>query len=74
MWARNVLVTFLLSGLWHGASWNYVLWGALPRRAAGPDPCTPRPEAGTAGGVAARSPLRLLARSPQIAGMFVLTN
>ncbi len=27
-WARNVLLTFLLSGLWHGASWNYVLWGA----------------------------------------------
>jgi hypothetical protein len=26
-WARNILVTFLLSGLWHGASWNYVLWG-----------------------------------------------
>jgi len=26
-WARNVLATFLLSGLWHGASWNYVLWG-----------------------------------------------
>ena len=22
-----MLVTFLLSGLWHGASWNYVLWG-----------------------------------------------
>jgi alginate O-acetyltransferase complex protein AlgI len=27
VWARNVMVTFLLSGLWHGASWNYVLWG-----------------------------------------------
>ncbi|HYT75017.1 MAG TPA: MBOAT family O-acyltransferase, partial [Vicinamibacterales bacterium] len=26
-WMRNVIVTFLLSGLWHGASWNYVLWG-----------------------------------------------
>jgi D-alanyl-lipoteichoic acid acyltransferase DltB (MBOAT superfamily) len=26
-WARNVVITFLLSGLWHGASWNYVLWG-----------------------------------------------
>jgi D-alanyl-lipoteichoic acid acyltransferase DltB (MBOAT superfamily) len=26
-WARNIIVTFLLSGLWHGASWNYVLWG-----------------------------------------------
>jgi D-alanyl-lipoteichoic acid acyltransferase DltB (MBOAT superfamily) len=24
----NVLLTFLLSGLWHGASWNFVLWGA----------------------------------------------
>jgi len=28
-WAhtRNVLATFLLSGFWHGASWNYILWG-----------------------------------------------
>jgi D-alanyl-lipoteichoic acid acyltransferase DltB (MBOAT superfamily) len=23
----NVLLTFLLSGLWHGASWNFLLWG-----------------------------------------------
>jgi len=27
--ARNVAVTMLLSGLWHGASWSFVLWGAL---------------------------------------------
>jgi alginate O-acetyltransferase complex protein AlgI len=27
--ARNVMVTFLLSGLWHGASWNFVIWGGL---------------------------------------------
>ena len=26
---RNVLITFLLSGLWHGASWNYVVWGGI---------------------------------------------
>lgn len=26
---RNILVVFLISGLWHGASWNYILWGAL---------------------------------------------
>ncbi|WP_304405239.1 MBOAT family O-acyltransferase [Algibacter lectus] len=26
---RNVMVVFLLSGLWHGASWNFVIWGAL---------------------------------------------
>ncbi|MCA9322538.1 MAG: MBOAT family protein [Planctomycetes bacterium] len=23
----NVMITFLLCGLWHGASWNFVLWG-----------------------------------------------
>jgi D-alanyl-lipoteichoic acid acyltransferase DltB (MBOAT superfamily) len=28
-WLRNVLVTFLLSGLWHGANWTFVVWGAL---------------------------------------------
>jgi len=26
---RNVMVTFLVSGLWHGASWNFVLWGLI---------------------------------------------
>lgn len=26
---RNIMVTFGLSGLWHGASWNYVAWGCL---------------------------------------------
>ncbi|MDD3719687.1 MAG: MBOAT family protein [Actinomycetota bacterium] len=25
----NVLIVFLVSGLWHGASWTFVLWGAL---------------------------------------------
>lgn len=25
----NLVVTMLLGGLWHGASWNFVLWGAL---------------------------------------------
>lgn len=25
----NLLVTFLVSGFWHGAAWNYVFWGLL---------------------------------------------
>jgi alginate O-acetyltransferase complex protein AlgI len=25
----NLLVTMLLGGLWHGASWNFVLWGGI---------------------------------------------
>lgn len=25
----NIMITFLVSGLWHGASWNYVIWGGL---------------------------------------------
>lgn len=26
---RNLMIVFLLSGLWHGASWNFVLWGGI---------------------------------------------
>ena len=26
---RNIMVTFLVSGLWHGASWNFVIWGMI---------------------------------------------
>lgn len=26
---RNIMVVFLVSGLWHGASWNFVIWGFL---------------------------------------------
>lgn len=27
MTIRNILIVFLLSGLWHGADWTFVLWG-----------------------------------------------
>lgn len=25
----NIMIVFLVSGLWHGAAWTYVLWGAI---------------------------------------------
>lgn len=28
-WYFNLLVTFAISGLWHGAAWNFVIWGLL---------------------------------------------
>jgi alginate O-acetyltransferase complex protein AlgI len=26
---RNIFIVWLLTGFWHGASWNFVLWGAF---------------------------------------------
>jgi alginate O-acetyltransferase complex protein AlgI len=28
-WFLNIFIVWFLTGLWHGASWNYVLWGIL---------------------------------------------
>lgn len=28
-WVFNLFITFLISGLWHGANWTFVIWGAL---------------------------------------------
>ena len=28
-WLRNILAVWLLTGLWHGAAWNFVVWGLL---------------------------------------------
>jgi D-alanyl-lipoteichoic acid acyltransferase DltB (MBOAT superfamily) len=28
-WYFNLFIVFLLSGLWHGANWTFVIWGAL---------------------------------------------
>jgi D-alanyl-lipoteichoic acid acyltransferase DltB (MBOAT superfamily) len=26
---RNLMITMLLGGLWHGASWNFIIWGGI---------------------------------------------
>lgn len=28
-WYFNLLIVFLISGLWHGANWTYIIWGGL---------------------------------------------
>ena len=26
-WIRNILIVWLLTGFWHGANWNFIIWG-----------------------------------------------
>ena len=26
---RNIIITFTLSGIWHGANWTFIIWGLL---------------------------------------------
>jgi alginate O-acetyltransferase complex protein AlgI len=28
-WYLNLFITFLVSGLWHGANWTFIIWGIL---------------------------------------------
>ena len=35
----NLMTTMLVGGLWHGASWTFVLWGGLARRLPRGEPC-----------------------------------
>lgn len=32
---RNLILTMLLGGLWHGAAWTFIAWGGVPRSVAG---------------------------------------
>ena len=68
---RNLMLTMLLGGLWHGAAWHFVLWGALhglylaiERRWGGPR---------DARDFADRGPLRLFGRRLLIFHAVVLT-
>jgi D-alanyl-lipoteichoic acid acyltransferase DltB (MBOAT superfamily) len=63
----GMLVTMLVAGLWHGASWNYVMWGAYHGVLLG--------LARVAGAIGRPSRRARRWRTPlQLAGMFILTN
>lgn len=67
---RNMLFTMLLGGLWHGASWNFVLWGGyygtllIVHRLIEPDPPPKNPW---------KQDRAMLKIAPRMALMFTLT-
>lgn len=28
-WALNIIIVFTISGIWHGAGWNFIIWGTF---------------------------------------------
>jgi D-alanyl-lipoteichoic acid acyltransferase DltB (MBOAT superfamily) len=72
-YVRNVMITFVVSGLWHGANWTFVAWGALHGfyLLAGRYSKRLREKAWAACGVAPDSFFR---RTVQVAATFVLVT
>lgn len=40
----NLIITFLVSGLWHGASWTFVVWGGIHGVSQAIESCLPKKE------------------------------
>ncbi len=61
----NIIITFLVSGIWHGANWTFVVWGLLHgvfqvvEKAFGMQKCGSR---------------SILVRLPRILATFIVTN
>jgi alginate O-acetyltransferase complex protein AlgI len=59
----NLMITFLISGIWHGAAWTFVIWGALHGAAVALGSLWPhRPGPAVAGGERTVPSLATLAR------------
>ncbi len=65
---RNLMITMLLGGLWHGAAWNFVLWGAFHGLILVIYRALPNGD-----GSSLRGPTRWVVRGGMMAVMFVLT-
>ena len=71
-WYMNLLITFVISGLWHGANWTFIFWGALNGIYLILSIMAEPLRTGTYR-LIGLSPDRLVVRLFQIAGTFVLT-
>lgn len=68
---RNLMATMLLGGLWHGAAWNFVLWGGYQGLLLSAHRFIAGRRAGSGEGEK-RSPMQLLVRVVGIAAFFQL--
>ncbi len=68
---RNVLIVFLLSGLWHGANWTFVVWGILNAVFFLPLILGGKPRRWT-GGIAEARLLPTLGETMRVVGTFVV--
>lgn len=79
---RNIMITMFLGGLWHGASWNFIVWGVLHggylimqrlwRLAIGESPSSPSPSPSPRPAAALRGPPRWLLVGCEVAGVYAL--
>ena len=73
--ARNSLITFTVSGLWHGANWTFVVWGLLHGLYYLPSIFSARkPRIAPAGAAAAGGPLAALKTAARMFGTFWLVT
>jgi alginate O-acetyltransferase complex protein AlgI len=71
-WYLNLLVTFTISGLWHGAAWTFVIWGALNGAYLILEVVTQRPKSWLLGVLKIESQSWLF-KITSVAGTFALT-
>lgn len=71
---RNTVVIFLVSGFWHGASWNFIVWGLLHALAFIPLLLMNKNKLYSKGVVAANQPLPSLKEIIQIAFTFLIVT
>ncbi|MGI9192385.1 MAG: MBOAT family O-acyltransferase [Chitinophagaceae bacterium] len=71
---RNTFIIFIVSGFWHGASWNFILWGVIHAFALLPLLLSKKNKTFSQRVVAENSTLPTLKEFAQISGTFILLS